>query len=425
MTLKLLWRVLAGLAVLALSAAGWSAWRLATYAPRDTPQPADPAALAWYLDDYAAARADFLARGDALAARYAGVERFAIPVPSASGVPGLFVDGLYIPAQSGSKQRLLLVTSGVHGVEGPTGSAVQRLFMDEFLTPTALGGPLADTGVLLLHALNPYGFARYRRFTENNVDLNRNASTDDALYRSVNAGYPVVDPLINPTEPAAVGAPANRFFLLRAVAMLAQHGMRPLRQAVLQGQYQKPEGIYFGGQALEPQYRALGPVIAPLLNAYPLSMAIDLHTGYGARGTLHLFFDPPQDPRVRQGLETAFSGLPIDWGSGSDFYTVTGDFASWLGRLRQGGLHLPAVFEYGTMDSQTTLGAIKSLHVTLLENQGVFHGYASPADEAAIRRDYREMFYPSSPDWRTKVIHDSRAVFARVLANWAAAGTAR
>lgn len=401
-----------------LAALGWSTWRFASWSPRDAPMPPDAAAQAWFIDDYAAARADFLARGDALARTFAGVERFAIPVDSRSGLTALFMDGLHIPAQGDEKKRLLVVSSGVHGVEGPTGSAVQRLFMHEVLTPQNLHGPLADSGVLLLHAVNPYGFAQYRRVTENNVDLNRNASTDDALYRTVNAGYPRIDRLINPEGRADAGSAANRFFHLRALGAIARHGMRTLRQAVLQGQYQVPHGIYFGGGALEPQLAALRPRIAPILNAYALSMALDLHTGYGARGTLHLFFNPPADPRVRRGLEAAFAGQSIDWGSGTDFYTVTGDFVGWLGQLREGGIHLPAAFEFGTMDSQKTMGAIKSLHVTVLENQGAQYGYASAEDEAKIRRDYREMFYPSSPDWRAKVIRDSRAMFEAVLANW-------
>jgi hypothetical protein len=133
---------------------------------------------------------------------------------------------------------------------------------------------------------------------------------------------------------------------------------------------------------------------------------------------LHLFFKPPKDPRVRERLEAVFAGQRIDWGSGSDFYTVTGDFVGWLGDLRRSGLHLPAVFEYGTMNSQTTLGSIKSLHVTMLENQGAQFGYASAGDEAKIRRDYQEMFNPSSSAWRTKVIADSRAMFDTVMANW-------
>ena len=411
-------RVAGALLLVLLAGLGWSTWQFVHYSAADVPIPEDPAALAWFVDDYAAARRDFLDRGDALAAQLRGVQCFAVPVPSRRGVPDLYVDGLYIPAQGEHRRRLLVVSSGVHGVEGPTGSAVQRMVMHDFLTAEALNGPLADTGVLLLHAVNPYGFANWRRFTENNVDLNRNASTSDDLYRTVNAGYPLVDPLINPQGPADAGSLANRLFHLRAVAMIAQHGMPALRQAVLQGQYQVPRGIYYGGQALEPQLQVLGPLLRPILDAYPLSMVIDLHTGYGARGTLHLFLDPPRDPRAREGLETVFAGHAIDWASGSDFYTVTGDFAGWLGQLRSGGLHLPAVFEYGTMDSQKTLGAIKSLHVTLLENQGVQHGYATEADRSRIEHDYREMFYPSSPQWRTKVIQDSRAMFRAVLDRW-------
>ena len=111
-----------------------------------------------------------------------------------------------------------------------------------------------------------------------------------------------------------------------------------------------------------------------------------------------------------------FAGQNIDWGSGADFYTVTGDVAGWIGALRKSGAHLPAVFEYGTMDSQATLGAVKSLHITVLENQGAQHGYASATDEARIKHDYREMFNPSSAAWRTKVIHDSRAMLGQVLA---------
>ena len=38
-----------------------------------------------------------------------------------------------------------------------------------------------------------------------------------------------------------------------------------------------------------------------------------------------------------QGLEQVFEGHPIDWGSGKDFYTVTGDITSWIGALRRSG----------------------------------------------------------------------------------------
>ena len=40
-------------------------------------------------------------------------------------------------------------------------------------------------------------------------------------------------------------------------------------------------------------------------------------------------------------------------------------------------------------------------------------------EAARIQRDYREMFNPSSPAWRTKVIADSRALLARAMAQYA------
>ena len=32
--------------------------------------------------------------------------------------------------------------------------------------------------------------------------------------------------------------------------------------------------------------------------------------------------------------------------------------------------------------------------------------------------DYREMFHSSAPDWRRKVMHDSRATCTTLMANW-------
>ncbi|MFD1712534.1 M14 family metallopeptidase [Ottowia flava] len=410
MLLRWLSRTLLTLAALLALVTAWAMWRFASYTAPDPAVPPDAGALAYFINDYAPAREAFVHKADALARRFGGVEQLRIPVASAQ-VPGLTVDGVYVPAQR-EPRRLLILLSGTHGVEGPAGSAVTRLFMDEFMTSAAL----ADTGVLLLHGMNPYGFARQRRVTEQNVDLNRNAAASAALYLSDNAGYPLVDPLINPRDVADTGAPAHRFFLLRALGMLAQHGMAPLRQAVLQGQYAEPRGIYYGGSALAPQLEALAPTLRRIVNAYPLSMSLDLHTGYGARGHLHVFLNPPTDPRVRQGLEQVFQGHAIDWGTGQDFYTVTGDVSGWIGSLRAGGTHLPGVFEYGTMDSQGTLGAIKSLHIGVLENQGVQHGYASDAERERIRRDYVEMFNPSSPAWRTQVIQQSRQLLTQVMA---------
>ena len=62
--------------------------------------------------------------------------------------------------------------------------------------------------LLLIHSVNPYGMAHYRRMNENNVDLNRNGIHD--FSRVVNrdpniAGYDDFDHVFNPVKPYYFG----------------------------------------------------------------------------------------------------------------------------------------------------------------------------------------------------------------------------
>ena len=67
-------------------------------------------------------------------------------------------------------RRMLVMTSGTHGAELMCGSGCQ---VGHVITGKFDGLP-NDCGVLLLHALNPWGAANLRRNTEDNVDLCRN-----------------------------------------------------------------------------------------------------------------------------------------------------------------------------------------------------------------------------------------------------------
>lgn len=67
--------------------------------------------------------------------------------------------------------------------------------------------------------------------------------------------------------------------------------------------------------------------------------------------------------------------------------------------------------EYGTMDSQTTGGSIKSIHNMILENQGIHHGYDSDDDKKEVLRRLMEMYYPSSPAWRSYTLEQTRKIF--------------
>ncbi len=67
--------------------------------------------------------------------------------------------------------RALVISSGLYGVEGLFGSAVQLALLERYLPDYRLPPDLA---IVIIHILNPFGCAWYRRWNEDNIDLNRN-----------------------------------------------------------------------------------------------------------------------------------------------------------------------------------------------------------------------------------------------------------
>ena len=366
-------------------------------------------ALAYWNETYEDSREDFLRSVDRLKEEYNGVEYSKIKVPSSID-DNLFVDLSYIPAQD-TCINLLVITSGIHGVEGFTGSAIQLMLANEIINPEYL----SSTGLVLIHSLNPFGFKEIRRVSENNIDLNRNCAIDPSLYDNVNKGYGNLYDMLNPAGKADHANSRNRNYHLIAIGKILAESMPILRQAVLQGQYEYPGGLYYGGEELEPQFRSLKPILGSLMDDYKLVLTIDLHTGYGQNGRMHLSPNPIDDQSIREGLEGLFKGYEIDWGDSDDFYTILGSFADWAGTLADSIIYYPMVFEFGTLDSQKTLGSIRSLHNMILENQGYHYGYMNDKAEKVIKNQFREMYYPSSEEWRTKVIMDSREILEKVF----------
>ena len=83
-----------------------------------------------------------------------------------------------IAVLAGRGPGLVVHSSGVHGVEGFAGSGIQIAILSNFSKTEAAEAQSTDPDaptIVLVHAVNPFGMAHFRRFNENNVDLNRNA----------------------------------------------------------------------------------------------------------------------------------------------------------------------------------------------------------------------------------------------------------
>ena len=391
-----------GLILVAAAVIGFTTYQFNTYKPQAIIQKINPDNLKYFQESYVDCRKHFLDEANKIKHLFKDVQISHLNIETSTD-SDLFIDYCYIPAQKSFK-RLLILTSGVHGVEGFVGSAVQQMFLKELVKENSLD----ELGLLIIHGINPYGFKYKRRVTENNVDLNRNCSTDNSLFESVNKGYNELNTFLNQKQKVNLTSFGHFFFQLNAVQKIIKYSMSTLRQAIMQGQYQYEKGVYFGGKALEPSLKAVTPLIQQTAYQYDMVFNIDLHTGYGANGTMHLFPNPQKDEKKKAKIENIFSGIPIDWGDTDDFYTVTGEFASYAGEIIPEKYYLAMAFEFGTLDTQTTMGAIKALHNVIIENQGVQFGYKSQRDEKGVKSRYLEGYYPSSEAWRSKAINDAR-----------------
>src|SRR5688500_5108840 len=80
--------------------------------------------------------------------------------------------------------------SGCHGIEGYLGSSIQKRFLNR------LNKEIAHSfNLIIVHALNPYGMAWYRRVNAKNIDLNRCFFLDEK--RPVNSSFDAVLPLLS------------------------------------------------------------------------------------------------------------------------------------------------------------------------------------------------------------------------------------
>jgi hypothetical protein len=99
-------------------------------------------------------------------------------------------------------ERILILSTGLHGVEGFVGAAMRSLFIQEFLErfdPNI-------TGILLVNNINPWGMKNKRRVNENNVDLNRNFMEDAGEFQeNFNPSYQQFDATLNPRRHTGYG----------------------------------------------------------------------------------------------------------------------------------------------------------------------------------------------------------------------------
>ena len=197
-------------------------------------------------------------------------------------------------------RRALLVMAGVHGDEGFSSSTLMCDAIDRWVVDGIDGDLADDAAVVMIHGVNPWGMAFWRRQNESNVDLNRNWGRDHSTEVASNPGYISLHDTLVPggTEP-----PSPESLLDVTRAMIEEYGYQWVKSAVSAGQYSHPDGLYFGGDRTEESNLRLAEIVAPRLAGADEVLVVDLHTGHGAPGTYtllsHVSEDHPDDAWLR------------------------------------------------------------------------------------------------------------------------------
>ena len=286
----------------------------------------------------------------------------------------------------------VVVSSGLHGIEGFIGSAIQLAWLQR-LAAGAAGVP-DGTRVVFLHALNPYGFAWRRRVNERNVDLNRNFLDAPSDYAGVPPGYDLVHRLLNPSR-----APGRLdTFPIRAAWAICRHGRQTLATAVASGQYDHPDAVFFGGQEPEAATRLVQARYLDWTRSAATVVHLDIHSGLGNWGSGKLIVAPDQVAHL-DWFRAAFHPMRVVLAGDGAPYAARGTMAAWLVRhLGIARRYRAAVVEFGTYSPMRVLAALRS------EQVAHRFQYATSARSVELRRNLTECFCPEDTSWRRAAV---------------------
>jgi predicted deacylase len=284
-------------------------------------------------------------------------------------------------------ERMLIVLGGVHGVEGFIASTVQCDLLDRLA-----GEPLPEgLGVLIVHGVNPWGMAWWRRQNESNVDLNRNWHRDRTA-PPPNDAYDELHPIACPDTDQL---PSVDDLVVTAGEWVATRGLDWVRDGITRGQYRHPDGLHYGGARTEASNLIVESLVAEL-SGVPEGLVLDLHTGHGPRGALTLLSDQPPGSAQHEFFTRHFARFHTEATVDNPDATTGakyGQIANGIRELLGPDGWCSTAAEFGTTEDMEQLAA------TYTESWVHRHGDRHEPAHAEVVWRYRCCFTPDDPEW--------------------------
>lgn len=326
----------------------------------------------------------------------------------------LYIDNIYLPAEE-EKENLIVLTTGVHGMEGYIGSVMLDVFFEEIYPDI----DTEETGILIVANVNPYGMKYMRRYNENNVDLNRNFILDwDNFDMASNKDYPEVKEFLQPEGKIGNALWHEVGFYLNLAKEALTKGADKVSDALLTGQYEYPDGVYYGGNGDEISTAYLKSVFNDCLDGeYENIVHIDIHSGYGPRYNM-VIFNSVYETMTEAQTKEAFGYDYVISHDSESFYATTGDTTDYFYRLAESKETdkelFSTCFEFGTI-GDSFIDSIFSLKYTVDENRQHWYPSDNKIASEVVKENYNELFYPTETQWREKTVADFAVATRGVL----------
>lgn len=312
-------------------------------------------------------------------------------------------------------KNYLVLQSGTHGVEGFAGSAIQTGLLREGLYKEL--GP--DTGLIMIHALNPFGFAHLRRFNEDNIDLNRNFIDHTAPYPP-NKGY---EELADVILPESLSTWSDIKLRAKLLAYRVKHGKAGMKRALTGGQYSHPSGLFFGGHQDTWSNKTLNTIARKYLSSAGRVMFIDFHTGLGPFGNAEIIMNSSPDSAEYKravhtwgdNVKTTVSGT-AEGGATGGGESVSSHLNGTL-KLAVPGMipraEVTAVsLEFGTYPGKDVLLALRA------ENWLYHYGGDHFPDSDKIKQSLLKVFYPNTDEWNLLIWKQGREIAKQAVSSF-------
>jgi len=355
-----------------------------------------PAAFDAFSNNYYEARTKFYQASLASGGR---IESIHYPVDGPDNKP-LYTDITLIGPDDA--ETVLVISSGTHGVEGFAGSGIQIGLLRDGIASRLP----ANTSVLMIHAISPYGFAHIRRYDEKNVDLNRNF-VDHSMPYPGNKGYDELAKALSP-DSLSIWETVKAYWSIASYWL--RHGRDQLSVVISGGQYSHPEGLFFGGNTESWSNTMLRRVVRQYLSNSRRVVFVDVHTGLGPYAEAEVILNEDEkSPSYLRAVNWWGERVKTTVSNASVSVHIAGSLKLALPKMLPHVEVTAVSLEFGTYSQKEVLIALRN------ENWLFHYDDVNHPDTEAIKKKLLDVFYPNTAQWKARVWAQGKEVIDQAI----------